>query len=187
MKHDSCTCQLQCAAARAGDARRQQYVLRFGSWRGTTRQGGYRVSVPQPGRQSGSCLCTLACYLLSARALSPTCPVLCSPLSLTFRFVLYCEVGETTHKNDERLMPKPSACQQCHSPGQIRNAGGGSKQCLDWGPLMKGAARGGKLQLYWCHEQGGNQVQLLPVLYPLPSHYCPARDCCIACATRVSV
>lgn len=38
---------------------------------------------------------------------------------------------------------------------QVRNAGGRAKQCLDW------AAHGNKhanVGLFWCHEQGGNQV-----------------------------
>ncbi|KAK0418974.1 hypothetical protein QR680_013884 [Steinernema hermaphroditum] len=38
--------------------------------------------------------------------------------------------------------------------GEVRNRGGGSKQCLDW------AAHGNKQKnvgLYWCHNQGGNQ------------------------------
>lgn len=38
---------------------------------------------------------------------------------------------------------------------QVRNKGGGSKQCLDW---SSHGAKSKKVGLYWCHNQGGNQV-----------------------------
>lgn len=31
--------------------------------------------------------------------------------------------------------------------------------CLDWGKLKRGKYQGSKLELYWCHNQGGNQVK----------------------------
>ncbi|VDM48896.1 unnamed protein product [Toxocara canis] len=54
---------------------------------------------------------------------------------------------------------KPVTPYPCHGQGgnQVRNRGGGSKNCLDW------ASRGHRKEtssvgLYWCHKQGGNQV-----------------------------
>lgn len=40
---------------------------------------------------------------------------------------------------------------------QIRNKGGGSKQCIDWSAHGNRAKNVG---LYWCHNMGGNQVPL---------------------------
>lgn len=45
--------------------------------------------------------------------------------------------------------------------GEIRNRGGGSKQCLDYAIIKKGAKKGSQLELYWCHNQGGNQYWML--------------------------
>ncbi|EFO20718.2 glycosyl transferase [Loa loa] len=43
--------------------------------------------------------------------------------------------------------------------GEIRNRGGGSKNCLDW--ASHGRQRSVNAGLYWCHKKGGNQYWML--------------------------
>lgn len=45
--------------------------------------------------------------------------------------------------------------------GEVRNQGGGGKMCLDWGAMRKGKSKGSKVEVFWCHDQGGNQYWLL--------------------------
>ncbi|VDK27714.1 unnamed protein product [Gongylonema pulchrum] len=54
---------------------------------------------------------------------------------------------------------KPVGAYPCHNSGgnQIRNQGGGAKNCLDWVHGQQRATVG----LYWCHKQGGNQYWML--------------------------
>ncbi|VDK68976.1 unnamed protein product [Litomosoides sigmodontis] len=49
----------------------------------------------------------------------------------------------------------------CHKSGgnQIRNKGGGSKNCLDW--AARGKQRSSNAGLYWCHKKGGNQYWMI--------------------------
>ncbi|KAL4002171.1 Polypeptide N-acetylgalactosaminyltransferase 5 [Acanthocheilonema viteae] len=43
--------------------------------------------------------------------------------------------------------------------GEIRNKGGGSKNCLDW--ASRGKQRSSNAGLYWCHKKGGNQYWMI--------------------------
>ncbi|VDN04692.1 unnamed protein product [Thelazia callipaeda] len=63
------------------------------------------------------------------------------------------EVGEDVQK--------PVSAFPCHSSGgnQIRNKGGGSKNCLDWS--AHGKKKPSIVGLYWCHKMGGNQFWML--------------------------
>ncbi|CAG9532700.1 unnamed protein product [Cercopithifilaria johnstoni] len=49
----------------------------------------------------------------------------------------------------------------CHKNGgnQIRNRGGGSKNCLDW--ASRGKQKSANAGLYWCHKKGGNQYWMI--------------------------
>uniref|UniRef100_A0A158Q7I8 Polypeptide N-acetylgalactosaminyltransferase n=1 Tax=Elaeophora elaphi TaxID=1147741 RepID=A0A158Q7I8_9BILA len=49
----------------------------------------------------------------------------------------------------------------CHKNGgnQIRNRGGGSKNCLDW--ASHGKQKSANAGLYWCHKKGGNQFWMI--------------------------
>ncbi|MCP9258749.1 Polypeptide N-acetylgalactosaminyltransferase 5 [Dirofilaria immitis] len=50
------------------------------------------------------------------------------------------------------------AIQHCLD-SEIRNKGGGSKNCLDW--TSRGKRRSATAGLYWCHKKGGNQYWML--------------------------
>ncbi|CAG9532701.1 unnamed protein product [Cercopithifilaria johnstoni] len=43
--------------------------------------------------------------------------------------------------------------------GEIRNRGGGSKNCLDW--ASRGKQKSANAGLYWCHKKGGNQYWMI--------------------------